>query len=220
MDDGLRRGMYEFIRAARRPVTREDAAAAVGISTKLAAFHLDKLVRAKLLQSHYARSGGTRKVGRTPRVYEPVADDIRISLPQRRHDVLAAVLVDAVTTQGDDETTRDAVTRAAHEHGRARASESVGQRRPGRLGAERALTLCHDVLSRCGYQPDRESPGSLRLRSCPFHPMAARQPALVCTLNQALLTGFLAGLDAHTVQAVLEPSAGECCVRLRATPSR
>ncbi|MCA1835373.1 MAG: transcriptional regulator, partial [Actinobacteria bacterium] len=38
LDDELRRGMYAFIRAARRPVTRDEAAAAVGISRKLAAF--------------------------------------------------------------------------------------------------------------------------------------------------------------------------------------
>ena len=33
--------MYEFIRRADGPVTRDEAAAAVGISRKLAGFHLD-----------------------------------------------------------------------------------------------------------------------------------------------------------------------------------
>jgi len=32
LDDGLRRGMYAFIRRVRRPVTRDEAAAEVGIS--------------------------------------------------------------------------------------------------------------------------------------------------------------------------------------------
>ena len=51
LDDEFRRGMYAFIRKARRPVTREEAAASVGISRKLAAFHLDKLVEADLQSS-------------------------------------------------------------------------------------------------------------------------------------------------------------------------
>ena len=48
LSDDTRRGMYVFIRAARQPVTRDEAAASVGISRKLAAFHLDKLVDAGL----------------------------------------------------------------------------------------------------------------------------------------------------------------------------
>src|SRR5215813_8316330 len=94
LDDDLRRGMYTFIRAARRPVTRDEAAAAVGISRKLAAFHLDKLVDAGVLRADYQQTG--RKVGRAPKVYQPVETDIAISLPPRQHDLLADILVDAV----------------------------------------------------------------------------------------------------------------------------
>jgi predicted transcriptional regulator len=61
LEDDLRHGMYEFIRTARHPVTREQAAEAVGISRKLAAFHLDKLVAAGLLRSDYEPVGGLRK---------------------------------------------------------------------------------------------------------------------------------------------------------------
>jgi hypothetical protein len=44
LDDPTRRAMYDFIRRARRPITREEAAAHTDISRKLAAFHLDKMV--------------------------------------------------------------------------------------------------------------------------------------------------------------------------------
>jgi predicted ArsR family transcriptional regulator len=57
LDDELRRGMYAFIRKARRPVTREEAAASVGISRKLAAFHLDKLVEVGLLRTGCRTAG-------------------------------------------------------------------------------------------------------------------------------------------------------------------
>jgi predicted ArsR family transcriptional regulator len=47
--DRTRRALYEHVRRARdHGVTREQAAAALGISRALAAFHLDKLVAAVL----------------------------------------------------------------------------------------------------------------------------------------------------------------------------
>ena len=219
LEDDLRHGMYEFIRTARAPVTREQAAAAVGISRKLAAFHLDKLVTAGLLLSHYAPVGGLRKVGRTPKVYEPVDADIRISIPERQHDVLAAILIDAVLTERTDENAQQSAMRVAHERGRTVAAIERKQLRPGRLGAERALTLSEGLLKCHGYEPDRVSPSCLSLRNCPFHPLAGQSPDLVCGLNHAFLTGFLDGLDATTVEAVLRPRAGECCVELRAPDS-
>ncbi|MEQ0564826.1 helix-turn-helix domain-containing protein [Amycolatopsis sp. NEAU-NG30] len=211
LDDPLRRGMYTHIRQARRPVTRDEAAEAVGISRKLAAFHLDKLVAAGLLHTRYEFVGGVRKVGRAPKVYEPSDLEVRVSIPPRRPDVLAEILLDAVLEEGSSE----AALRAAHRRGEALGAASRAQARPGRLGAERALTLASAVVEQHGFEPDRETPTCLRLRNCPFHPLAARAPELVCGLNRAFLGGVLAGLQASTVEAVLEPRAGECCVELR-----
>jgi predicted ArsR family transcriptional regulator len=219
LEDDLRHGMYAFIRTARHPVTREQAAQAVGISRKLAAFHLDRLVTAGLLRSDYEPVGGLRKVGRTPKVYSAVDADIRINIPERQHDVLATILIDAVLTERRDETAQQAVMRTAHERGRAVAATERAQRRPGRLGAERALTLSEGLLKRHGYEPDRVSPVCVRLRNCPFHPVAGQSPELVCGLNHAFLTGFLDGLDAPMLEAVLEPRTGECCVELRTVHS-
>ena len=220
LEDDLRRGMYEFIRTARTPVTREQAAAAVGISRKLAAFHLDKLVAAGLLRSHYEPAGGLRTVGRNPKRYQPVDADIRVTIPQRQHDVLAAILIDAVLTERRDETARQAAMRVARERGRSVGAVERAQLRQGRLGAERALTISEGFLKGQGYEPERVSPGCVALRNCPFHPLAGHAPDLVCGLNRAFLDGVLTGLDAPTVEAVLEPRAGECCVELRAVRAR
>src|SRR5438552_241696 len=51
LTDDLRRRMYAFIRRADGPVTRDEVAAEIGISRKLAAFHLDKLAAAGLLRN-------------------------------------------------------------------------------------------------------------------------------------------------------------------------
>ncbi|MFL6072253.1 MAG: helix-turn-helix transcriptional regulator [Mycobacteriales bacterium] len=213
LDDELRQGLYAYIRAARHPVTREEAAASAGISRKLAAFHLDKLVDAGLLRAWY-QSTGTRKVGRTPKVYEPAAGDIAVTIPQRQHDVLAGILLDAVLTEGDGENARQAALRVAAERGEEVGTAERDRLRPGRLGPERALTLAEGVLTRYGFEPSRETPTRVRLRNCPFHPLTARAPELVCGMNQAFLSGFLSGLDAPCLDAALDPRAGECCVEL------
>jgi predicted ArsR family transcriptional regulator len=219
LDDDLRRGMYEFIRAARRPVTRDEAAAAVGISRKLAAFHLDKLVDAGTLRAHYQPADGIRRVGRAPKVYEPSGTDIRVSIPPRSHDILAGILLDAMVSEGHGENAQDAAQRVARDRGERIGAAERQRSRPGRLGAERALTLTSGLLAERGFEPARESPARLRLRNCPFHPLAARAPDLVCGLNQAFVAGIADGLQASNVEAVLDPRAGECCVELRVRTS-
>jgi len=207
--------MYEYIRAARRPVTRDEAAAAVGISRKLAAFHLDKMVDAGALRAHYRPAETVRRVGRSPKVYEPSGADIRVSIPQRSHDMLAGILLDAVVSEDRGENAREAAQRVAREHGEQIGVAERDRAKPGRLGAERALTLAGKLLSERGFEPDRESATCLRLRNCPFHPLTASAPELVCGLNHAFISGIVDGLQASAVTAVLDPRAGECCVELR-----
>ncbi|MGW7454874.1 helix-turn-helix transcriptional regulator [Streptomyces sp. NPDC054787] len=216
LSDGLRRRMYGFVRRARRPVTREDAAAEAGTSVKLAAFHLDKLVAAGLLVSRSEDPSGIRKVGRKPKVYEPAPTDIRVSIPERRPDVLAEILIDAVAGQQPGEDAQAAALRTARDRGNELGARTRAHSRPGRLGAERSLTLTEAVLEQHGFEPHRLAPTELRLLNCPFHPLAARSPGLVCGINHAFLGGFLTGLQANGIDAVLAPHPGRCCVELRA----
>jgi predicted ArsR family transcriptional regulator len=212
--------MYTYIRQADSPVTRDEAAAAVGISRKLAAFHLDKLVAAGLLRASYARPAGLRRAGRTPKAYEPSGADLHLSIPQREHALLAGILVDAVSGASAEDASQAAL-RVAAQHGSELGADERGRMRPGRLGAERALTVACGVLERHGFEPVRAEPTRVWLRNCPFEPLAARAPDLVCGINQAFLAGFLDGLGATTTTAVLAPRPGACCVELRAaTPGR
>jgi predicted ArsR family transcriptional regulator len=206
--------MFSFIRSERRPVTREEAAASVGISRKLAAFHLDKLVEAGLLRARYETSAAVRKVGRRPKVYEVSEAQISVSIPERRHELLADLLLDTVLGQGDGESAHDSALRTALERGVTLGAAARGKSRPGRLGSERGLTACAQMLEDHGFEPFREASHEVRLRNCPFHPLATRAPGLVCAMNHAFITGYLEGLQVPNVDAVLAPSAGECCVRL------
>jgi predicted ArsR family transcriptional regulator len=217
LSEDSRRRMFAFIRRARRAVTRDEAAASVGISRKLAAFHLDKLVDAGLLRARYETPGGIRRVGRQPKVYEPTDAQITVNIPDRRHELLADLLLDAVLTEGADENATQAAVRTAEQRGRQLGEAAREETRPGRLGPERGLTACERLLDQYGYEPVRDTPTQLRLRNCPFHPLAAKAPDLVCGMNHAFLTGYLGGLKVNGLQAVLAPVPGECCVRL--TPS-
>ncbi|MEU4704251.1 helix-turn-helix transcriptional regulator [Nonomuraea dietziae] len=216
LGDDLRRRLYGFVRRARRPVTREEAAGDAGISAKLAAFHLDKLVAGGLLRSRYDSPGGVRKVGRKPKVYEPADTDIRISIPERHHDVLAEILIDAVLAEQPGEDARSAALRTARHRGEELGAQTRAHARPGRLGPERSLTLSEAMLEQHGFEPHRHAPTELRLLNCPFHPLAARSPELVCGINHAFVAGFLTGLQAAGINAVLAPRPGRCCVELRA----
>ena len=216
LEDQTRRSIYAHVAAAARPVTRVHVAHAVGVSRKLAAFHLDKLVSAGLLVAgtDSTQTAGTR--GRRPKVYQRSSTDLAVTLPPRRPADLAEMLVAAVNTAPPEATARGAAMRVAEQRGRELGASTRPQARRGRLGAERALTLGESVLRERGFEPARETPTSLRLRNCPYRDVAADAPEIVCNMNQHFLAGFLAGLGADNVHAHLAPREGECCVELLA----
>ena len=217
LGEGMRWRLYALIRAAHRPVSREEAATSAGISRKLAAFHLDKLVSAGLLRARYDVPVGGHRVGRMPKTYEPSSAEIALSIPPRRHDVLAGVLIEAVRAEAPGENALDTATRIARLKGAEHGASQRERLRLGRLGAERALTLLGEILAECGYEPQRESPTELRLRNCPFQPFSARAPDVVCPVNQAGLSGLLEGLNAPTVKMIADQERCFCCVMFTGT---
>ena len=211
LDDPVRSRLYRHVRSAPRPVTREEAADAVGISRKLAAFHLDKLVAVGLLAVG-RRTEQPRRPGRAPKVYEPVEHALSVSVPPRAHDDLAAILIDAISS---DQDPQGACWRIATSKGKAVGAAARSNRRY----AERAGEPLHGVefwLADEGYEPYRSEQDAVRLHNCPFHPLAARAPELVCGINVCYLSGVLEGLGAEKITATLTPAAGECCVEVRA----
>ncbi|MDX6296236.1 MAG: hypothetical protein QOI51_93 [Nocardioidaceae bacterium] len=215
LGDRQRRRLYDAVRAARRPVTREEAALAVDISRKLAAFHLDKLVASGLLEVAESPAEQPRPVGRTPKRYRPVADTVTVSVPARSYQELATVLVVAAATQ----TASESAAAARHRVGRARgrelgASIERGSLR-GRLGPERALACVESVLAREGLEPYRPEQACLRLSNCPFHPVTGYAPELVCGINVDYLGGLLEGLRIEALSVRFKPEPGECCVEIR-----
>jgi predicted ArsR family transcriptional regulator len=216
LDDRLRHRIYLFVRANGRPVTREEVAGEIGISRKLAAFHLDKLLDRGLLRAHYARPAGRSGpgAGRTAKMYEPSTIEVDVSIPERHYDLVGELLVEAVERDSPGEPARDVATRAAFERGVALGDDVRRAQGLGRPGPERTFTAALGVLGEHGFEPNRED-GRIRLRNCPFHALAQRAPDLVCEMNRSFVDGLVRGLGNRSVEAVIDRRAGECCVELR-----
>lgn len=210
--DASRRAMLEHVRRAGRPLTRDEIARHLGVSRKLAAFHLEKLVEVGLLRVSSAPPAGPRGPGRTPKAYEPSDAELAVAVPPRRLDLMGEVLADAVAAS--PEATAAAVDRAAARGRDLGARERAERGVSGRTGAERAVRLVCGVLEELGAEPFRTGTGTVRMRNCPFHPLAAQQPALVCGMHRALVDGVLRGLGNETVEARLAPLPGQCCVEV------
>lgn len=221
LEDPLRRRIYDHIRRADAAVTREEVAEEVGISRKLAAFHLDKLLERGLLVSHYARPPGRtgRGAGRSAKYYRPSDIQIEVSIPERHYDLAGSLLLDAIQHELPGESARDAVFRIARERGHAIGEQQRRARKLRRTGAERALSVTGEILEEHGFEPYRDEPVGLALKNCPFHALARSAPDLVCGMNQAFIDGMLRGLGNDTVEAVLACKPGDCCVTLRLRPA-
>lgn len=196
LHDPVRRKLYEVVAASGEPVGRGEAAQAAGVSRTLAAFHLDKLVDAGLLESGFrAQDKKGPGSGRPAKVYRRAGGERSFSLPPRDYPAMATLLADVVDLLGGDEQA-EKVARAAGE----------------RMGRAMTGTVEGELAAR-GYEPYREAE-TLRLRNCPFHVLAERHPLLVCSMNLALCQGLLEGAGDDPEQARLDPRPGECCVTL------
>lgn len=222
LEDELRRELYVMVRRARRPLTREDVADAAGISRRLAAFHLDKLVDRGLLLTHYARPPGRSGpgAGRSAKFYRPSELEVDVSIPERRYDLAGRLLVRAIQSASSEEPATIAALRVSREAGLSIGRRVRQEKRLRPPGAERALTAVTDVLEEQGFEPYRPKPDEVALGNCPFHLLAREAPELVCEMNRAYIEGLLRGLGNHTVEARLEPTPGRCCVALRRTSAK
>lgn len=215
--DPLRRRLYEMVRSAGHPVSRDQAADATGISRSLAAFHLDKLVARGLLTFEYTRPEGRSGpgAGRSSKMYSPSDVNIEVSIPERQYSVIGKLLVDSILAEpGQAERSAVAANVAATE-GRRIGEEVRKELRMRPPGTERALAATADILRDRGYEPYPAEDGSLRLRSCPFHEVARHAPELVCRMNREFIEGIVRGIGNRTLEAALEPTPGQCCVVLR-----
>ncbi|MEV4706904.1 transcriptional regulator [Actinoplanes sp. NPDC049316] len=200
LDDPTSRAVYDYVSLASAAVSRDAAAEALGVSRRIAAAHLDKLADKGLLTVEFRRlhERAGPGAGRPAKLYRRAADEVTVSVPDRRYDLVASLLAAAVTEAvGTGAEVGETVNRNAYDAGRAIAAAT-----PDLL----------EALLETGYEPHR-SDGGLLLSNCPFHRLARQYTDLVCGLNLHLLRGMTDDSPA-AFRPVLDPAPGRCCVRL------
>jgi len=207
LEDPVRARLYQIVSSSPEPTGRDEAAAAAGIGRPLAAYHLDRLVELGLLTATYQRPSGRTGpgAGRPAKLYSRSDREFAVTVPAREYELAARLL--AVAVEGDTAgRSRAALHEAARQHGANLASQG----RP-RVNACQAVQT---TLAGHGFEPWREEDGTIRLRNCPFHQLAALHRDLVCGMNLALIDGLIDGLGPSAIHAYLDPGPGRCCVAI------
>lgn len=187
--DDRRRAIYLHIKGQHRTVTVNEVAEEFGIHRNAAKFHLDKLLDAGLLTADYKRLNGRQGpgAGRPSKLYSATGIEVTFTVPERHYDLLAHLLLQALTSGRD--------------------LEQVGEA----FGRELADSLASDVetddpfegvrlvLERLGFQPhidvDEDGQAWVTTENCPFGQVALEAPdAEVCQLDRAIVRGIL---EAH-----------------------
>lgn len=191
----VRRALYDHVSTASGSVSRDEAAEAVDVSRQVAAYHLDRLAEDGLLEVEFRRLTGREGpgAGRPSKLYRRADREYDVSLPPRRYELAARILLEAAAEGHLDNTALRGVAR--------RAGSEIGS-----AGLEAAL-------EGTGYEPALVN-GETRFRNCPFHMLKEQDQQTTCGLNLALVEGMIEGAGADT-KAVLAPEDGYCCVRLR-----
>ncbi len=215
LDQPVRRDLYALLRDHGGWVSRDEAADALELPRSVAAFHLDKLAEAGLAEVRFERPAGRTGpgAGRPAKRYRRSSNEVSVSLPERRYDLAGSLLADAVSeATATGRPVEEALHQAARAAGRQMGRDELPRRRTAAATRRAAVT----ALDRLGYEPRQEG-RDVVLANCPFHALAERHRSLVCGMNLDLLSGLAEGLDASDRLAPrLEPTAGLCCVRLRA----
>jgi predicted ArsR family transcriptional regulator len=210
-----RRALYRYIVDKGDAVSKDEAAAAMGVARSVAAFHLDRLVADGLLTTEFRRLTGRQGpgAGRPAKLYRRAEGELSVSLPARQYDLAAGLLAKAV-----DEATRtgtpvgEALTRLATQRGNEfgeRARDAAGKRPSRRALVDAVLA----VLGEQGYEP-RSHGNEVVLANCPFHALVEEQRDLVCGMNRDLLCGMTDSVGDDLLTPRLAPSEGNCCVRI------
>ena len=165
-------------------VTRDEAADALGVARSVAAFHLDKLAEAGLVEVRFERP-----TGRTG----PGAGRPGEAVPAGRRPRSRCRSPTGATTSPARCSPTPSSEAATHRSGPSRPPSPTPRARPAvrsapRLAPRRASPRSRGrgadrrssrVLERHGYEP-HERGGEVVLANCPFHALAERAPRRSC----------------------------------------
>ncbi|MGY1635963.1 helix-turn-helix transcriptional regulator [Geodermatophilus sp. SYSU D00742] len=204
-----RRRLYDHVVRQPGPVSRDEAAGALGVPRATTAFHLDRLVADGLLEVSFERRSGRTGpgAGRPAKLYRRAACTVGVSFPERRYDLAGELLAGALEeADASGEPPRAVLGRRARARGRGIGAVAGRGDAPARDSVVAAL-------EEAGFEP-REEGDAVGLANCPFHALAQQHAELVCGMNLRLLEGLLESVPGTGWTARLAPRPDRCCVRL------
>ncbi len=209
LGDDLRRELYLFLSAQPSPVSRDQAAKALGVPAHQVKFHLDRLEEAGLLESEYVRISGRSGpgAGRPAKLYRRSSQEIAVSLPGREYELAGELMAQAIDeATGHGTPIAEALSRSARRRGEQIGAATVVSGNP--------LDTAARALRGLGYEPRIEGQ-QVVMANCPFRALTTDHGPLVCGMNLDLLDGMCDHVGG--LEAVLEPGTGACCVVLKKT---
>jgi predicted ArsR family transcriptional regulator len=213
--DPVRLALYRFVVAQPEPVSRDQAAEAVGVPRHQARFHLERLAADGLLATSSARLSGRTGpgAGRPATLYRRAARELSVSLPEREYELAGRLLSEAVVESArTGGPVLEAVNRRFAAYGEAAARSAAPVPADGD-----ALTATAQVLAGQGYEPHRDG-DRLDLHNCPFHALAQSQTELICNANLCLVAAVADEVGGDRVAARLAPRPDRCCVVVEKRP--
>lgn len=200
---GLTRSrLLAILRQADGPVGVRELAETVGLHTNSVREQLDQLVDAGLVARSIAPPAGR---GRPGLRYVAAPEDGDPDPNAYRE--LARVLADQLALQPDPVA---AATGAGERWGRTMAADMA----PTPTAAE-AVDRVVTLLDHAGFAPERPADAGdpIRLRHCPFGPLARERQDVVCGVHLGLMKGALREMGAPLDAVRLEPFvAPDLCV--------
>lgn len=212
-----------YVRGASAPVTADEAAAALGVHRSVARGQLERLLRAGLLQTTFARRSGRRGpgAGRPAKLYAAAPEEEALEFPPRHFPELISRLLDELPQDGREQTLR----RAGEDFGRDLAR--TAHLRPA-VQLERALERVCAAVRSLGFNAvlDRVEGETavISTPTCPLRPLVAKRPE-AAHVDRGMWSGLVArgvrGLRAESVECETHSclDGGESCsvvIRFRA----
>jgi len=215
LGDATRRGVYVTVRESPEPMTASQIAELFDIHANVARHHLDRLVADGYLQVTRRRPSGRTGpgAGRPAKHYEPTRKNVSVQFPARRYDLLAELLLRVIERIAPDNAA-EVADEIGREYGRELAAE-IGF--PDEAGYDTAAVAVARALMGVGFEVEaRPGDHELVTRFCPFGESAKNHPAIVCQLDQGLVTGLLEGTEQIPVAIVNAHSTeeGDCVTKI------
>lgn len=152
--------------------------------------HLERLVESDLLHSRPHRH--QPKGGRPPKIYYRSERRIDLQLPARQYELLAGLLVEALSRFGDAAAVM--LRQIGLEFGRRLSAGADGEGWEARLG----------VMARSGARVEitrvDDEHLELEIKDCLFREISHTSDGLICGLDRAIFEGLLAGVDGESFE--------------------